>query len=408
MNSREKIWITGIGTANPLGTSFGETASALLAGRSGVRAITHFDVRKQNSKIAGLIDRIPTPMGWSESEFAKLERMDRLAAWCAVEALRDADRLKTHPGERVGIVLGNGGEWMRLWEADADAGGNRVLDPTHDLATTVQNLKERLGVSGPAVTVAAACASGNYALAEARKWIQSGWVDVCLAGAVDLTISRLGLACFDNLRALSTKRNDQPRQASRPFDKDRDGFVMSEGGVMFVLESERSARSRKAKGYAEVAGFGASSDAFHLVIPSSDPEPMANSMRLAMADARISADQIDYINAHATSTPVGDIGESRAIALALGNSASRVPVSSTKGTSGHLICAAAALETVACVVAFENQAIPATINLDELDPECAGLLHIANQAIERPVNIALNNSFGFGGSNTCMVLRKIG
>ena len=408
MNSSRKVWITGIGTANPLGMSFRETAAALLAGRSGVRTIDHFDVRKRNCKIAGLIEKIPTPTGWSDSEFARLERMDRLSTWCAIEALRDADLIGLQSEQRVGLVLGNGGEWMRLWEADAYAGGNRVLDPTHDRATTAQALKERLGIRGPAITVAAACASGNYALAEARKWIQRGWVDVCLAGAVDLTISPLGLACFDNLRALSTQRNHVPQQASRPFDKNRDGFVMSEGGVLFVLESEQSARSRKAKGYAEIAGFGASSDAFHLVIPSSDPQPMANSMRLAMADAGISAEQIDYINAHATSTPVGDIGESRAIAMALGESAARVPVSSTKGTSGHLICAAAALETIACIAAFENQAIPPTMNLEELDPECAGLFHVANRSIERPVTVALNNSFGFGGSNTCMVLRRIG
>lgn len=408
MDLHQNVWITGIGTANPLGSSFRETASALLSGRSAVSSISHFDVKKQNSRIAGLISAIPTPMGWSETDFAKLERMDRLATWCAIEALRDAGWFGRHAEKRVGLVLGNGGEWMRLWEADADAGGTRVLDPCLDQATTAQALQQRLGFSGPSVTVAAACASGNYALAEARKWIQRGWVDLCIAGAIDLTVSPLGLASFDNLRALSTKRNDAPQQASRPFDKDRDGFVMSEGGVLFVLESERSARARGARGHAEIAGFGASSDAFHLVIPSSDPRPMANAMLQAMADAGLASDEIDYINAHATSTPVGDVGESRAIGLSLGDSVSRVPVSSTKGMSGHLICAAAALETIACIAAFENQAIPPTINLEEIDPDCAGLFHIANQTIERRVTVALNNSFGFGGSNTCMVLRKIG
>jgi 3-oxoacyl-[acyl-carrier-protein] synthase II len=408
MDLVQHVWITGIGTSNPLGNSFRETASALLAGRSAVSQIRHFDTSKQNSRIAGLIGSIPTPEGWSDSDFAKLERMDRLATWCAIEALRDSGWSGRYAEQRVGVVLGNGGEWMRLWESDANAGGTRVIDPSQDRVTTAQALRTRLGFSGPAVTVAAACASGNYALAEARKWIQRGWADICIAGAIDLTVSPLGLASFDNLRALSTKRNDAPQHASRPFDKDRDGFVMSEGGVLFVLESERSARARGARGYAEIAGFGASSDAFHLVIPSSDPQPMANAMRQALADARLAADEIDYINAHATSTPVGDVGESRAIGLTLGDSVSRVPVSSTKGMSGHLICAAAALETIACIAAFENQMIPPTINLEDIDPDCAALFHVANQAVERPVRIALNNSFGFGGSNTCMVLRRIG
>ncbi len=407
MQTGRPVWITGIGTANPLGVSLAETARNLLAGRPGVRVIDRFDTRKHNSKVAGLVDAIPVPSGWSATDFAELERMDQLATWCGSEALRDSGWWDKRSAIRIGIVLGNGGEWLRLWEADSITGGNRIFDPCQDTATTVQNQKKRFGLSGPAVTVAAACASGNYALAEARKWIQRGWVDVCLAGAVDLTISPLGLASFDNLRALSTKRNDTPQRASRPFDKDRDGFVMSEGGVLFVLESERSARRRGAKGYAEIAGFGASSDAFHLVIPSSDPQPMAAAMRQAMADAGTSADQIDYVNAHATSTPVGDAGESRAIKLALGEFAARVPVSSTKGMTGHLICAAAAMETMACIAAFENQAIPPTINLDELDPECEGLCHVRNNAIQRPVAVALNNSFGFGGSNTCMVLRRI-
>jgi 3-oxoacyl-[acyl-carrier-protein] synthase II len=407
MEAAQKVWITGIGTANPLGTSFAETAGNLLEGHGGIRSIDRFDTHKHNSRIAGLIDTIPDPCGWNAVDFTKLERMDQLATWCAVEAIRESGWWDTRSEIRIGVVLGNGGEWMRLWEADANSGGNRVFDPAQDVATTVQALKHRLGLNGPTATVAAACASGNYALAEARKWIQRGWADVCLAGAVDLTVSPLGLASFDNLRALSTKRNDSPGRASRPFDKDRDGFVMSEGGVLFVLEAERTARRRGAKGYAEIAGFGASSDAFHLVIPSSDPVPMANAMRQAMSDAAISADKLDYINAHATSTPIGDTGESRAIKMALGDVAATVPVSSTKGTTGHLICAAAAIETIACITAFEHQTIPPTINLDELDPECTGLFHVPRAAIQRPVTIALNNSFGFGGSNTCVVLRKI-
>ncbi len=403
----EGIWITGIGTANPLGTSYAETARHLLAGTPGVHRIERFDVTRQHSKVGGLVREIPVPPGHDATEFRQRDRMDQLVLWCGIEALRDAGLWGRQSESRVGLVLGNGGEWLRLWEADWQAGGRRIQNPEVDHYTTAQSLKRELGLTGPVLTTASACASGNYALAEARKWVQRGWVDLCLVGAVDLTVTPMGLSAFGNLRALATKRNDRPEAASRPFDKDRDGFVMAEGGAIFVLEPERTARKRGTRGYADLIGFGSRSDAFHMVIPSSDPEPMAGAMRQALADAGLSPQQVDYINAHATSTPIGDAGESRAIRLALGDAAATIPVSSTKGMTGHLVCAAAAMETIACIAAFEHETIPPTINLDELDPECAGLNHIANQAQPREVRIALNNSFGFGGSNTCLALRKI-
>jgi len=401
------VWITGIGTANPLGTSYAETADGLLAGRPAVRTIERFDVSRQHSKVAGLVASIPLPVGQDAVEFPRRDRMEQLALWCGTEALRDAGLWGRQDEATTGLILGIGGEWLRLWEADWQAGGRRVQMPEDDEPSTVHILKRDLGLTGPTLTTAAACASGNYALAEGRQWIRRGWVDRCLAGAVDLTISRMGLSAFGNLRALSTKRNASPGQASRPFDRDRDGFVMAEGGAIFVLERESAARRRGARAYAEIVGFGASSDAFHLVIPSSNSEPMANAMRLALRGAGMNTSDVDYVNAHATSTPLGDVGEARAIRLALGDSAPSVPVSSTKGMTGHLICAAAALETIAVITAFEHGAIPPTINLDDLDPECAGLNHVANAAQVRPVRAALNNSFGFGGSNTCLALRKV-
>jgi 3-oxoacyl-[acyl-carrier-protein] synthase II len=403
----EGIWITGIGTANPLGTSYKETARHLLAGTPGVHRIERFDVKHQHSQVGGLVREIPVPPEHDQAAFRRLDRMDQLVLWCGISALRDAGLWGKQSESRVGLVLGNGGEWLRLWEADFVAGNRRIQNPEVDDHTTAQFLKRELGLTGPVLTTASACASGNYALAEARKWVQRGWVDLCLVGAVDLTVTPMGLSAFGNLRALSTKRNDRPESASRPFDKDRDGFVMSEGGAIFVLEPERAARKRGAKGYADLIGFGSRSDAFHMVIPSSDPEPMAGAMRQALADAGLSPEQVNYVNAHATSTPIGDAGESRAIRLALGDAATTIPVSSTKGMTGHLICAAAAMETIACIAAFEHQTIPPTINLDEIDPECAGLNHVANQAQSRPVRVALNNSFGFGGSNTCLALRQI-
>ncbi|MFL5339472.1 MAG: beta-ketoacyl-[acyl-carrier-protein] synthase family protein [Gemmataceae bacterium] len=405
MKRKTGIAITGIGTANPLGTSFAETSCNLFAARSGVRPMQRFDPKYLSSKLAGQVAEIPMPQGQDAAAFAKLERMDQLLLWCAVEALQEAGWWERRSGIRLGIVLGNGGEWLRLWEADRLAGGNRVHDPAQDAETSVQALRRNLGITGPALTVAAACASGNYALAEARRWLNLGWVDVCLAGAADLTVCPLGMAAFGNLRALS-RRNEAPEKASRPFDEDRDGFVMSEGGALFVLERGDEARQRGAKSYGEIIGFGASSDAFHLVIPSSDPAPAAAAMKQALADAAVTPEQVDYINAHATSTPIGDPGEARAVKMVLGESVGRVPISSTKGMTGHVLCAAAAVEAMACLAAFREQAVPPTINLDTIDPECADLCHVPHQARPHKVEIALSNSFGFGGSNTCLVLRK--
>ena len=210
------------------------------------------------------------------------------------------------------------------------------------------------------------------------------------------------LAGFANLRALS-RRNDDPAGASRPFDSQRDGFVLGEGGVLFVLEKEESARKRSANVHAKIAGFGATSDAFHMVIPSSDPKPATDALGKALADARINPEEIDYINAHATGTPVGDVAECRALETVFGPALAQIPVSSTKSMTGHLLTAAAAFEALACIIALKRQALPPTINLHDPDPECH-ILHVPNQAQERPVRMALSNSFGFGGSNTCLVL----
>jgi 3-oxoacyl-[acyl-carrier-protein] synthase II len=260
-----------------------------------------------------------------------------------------------------------------------------------------------LALSGPAISVSAACASGNCALALARRWLELGWVDVCLAGACDAGVTPLGLAGFGNLRALS-RRNSEPQAASRPFDRERDGFVMSEGGTMFVLESSQSARRRSARAYAELAGCGYSSDAHNMVIPSPDPEPATAAMKQAFADAQIEPSSVDYINAHATSTPVGDIAETNVLRAVLGEALRWVPVSSTKSMTGHCLTAAAAVEALACLVAMQRSAIPPTINLDDPDQDC-NLCHVANEARPGPVRVAVSNSFGFGGSNTCIVLR---
>jgi 3-oxoacyl-[acyl-carrier-protein] synthase II len=229
-------------------------------------------------------------------------------------------------------------------------------------------------------------------------------VDVCLAGSAEIACP-ITRANFHNLRALSRKIDD-PQRASRPFDLDRDGFVMGEGAAVLLLESASSARRRGARVYAEVAGFGASSDASHMIIPSDDPKPAAASMQMALADAGLTPEQIDYVNAHATSTTVGDRAEARALRLVFGSHTLTTPVSSTKSMTGHLVSAAAAVEAVACIAAIDRQAIPPTINLDQPDPDC-DLCHVPNQALAGRVQTTLSNSFGFGGSNTTLVLRKV-
>jgi 3-oxoacyl-[acyl-carrier-protein] synthase II len=398
-----EVWITGVGTATPLGHSYREVADNLLAGRSGVRQVRGFDVSEHPSQIGAQIADVPLPSDWDAAAFARLHRLEQLSLWCCSAALRDAGWWDRRRETRVGAVLGVGAELLILWEADFLQGGRRIQRPAEDQESLIAALPRRLGISGPTACVSAACASGNYALAQARRWLELGWVDVCLAGACDMAVTPMSLAGFGNLRALS-RRNGNPPAASRPFDRHRDGFVMGEGGAVFVLERAETARQRSAHVYASVAGFGASSDAHNMVIPSPDPEPAIAAMRRALADAEVSPSSIDYINAHATSTPVGDVAEARVLEAVLGPSLAAVPVSSTKSMTGHLLTAAAAVEALACLVAMERRAVPPTINLHDPDPECP-LCHVPNEARPHPVRVAVSNSFGFGGSNTCLVLR---
>jgi 3-oxoacyl-[acyl-carrier-protein] synthase II len=303
------------------------------------------------------------------------------------------------------LVLGMGAEWSIIWEADTMRGGNRVNHPEQDQESLIASVRRRLQLSGPVASVSAACASGNYAISQARRWLELGWVDICLAGACDMAVTPMSLAGFGNLRALS-RRNAEPRAASRPFDRSRDGFVMSEGGAIFVLEPAATARSRSARVYAEVAGCGARSEAYNMVIPSPDPGPAAEAMRQAMTDAEIDSDDVDYVNAHATSTPRGDSAEAHVLEEVFGEAVRKVPVSSTKSMTGHLLTGAAAVEALACLVAIDRSVLPPTINLEDPDPEC-NLCHVANQARPQPVRVAVSNSFGFGGSNTCLVLKAV-
>jgi 3-oxoacyl-[acyl-carrier-protein] synthase II len=405
LSSANPIWITGIGAATPLGHSFDAIADGLLAGRSGIRNVADFDVTEHPCQIAGQVGEIPCPEEMDPAEFAKLLRLEQAVLWCCSAALRDAGWWQRRHDIRLGLVLGMGAEWSITWEADALRGGSRVYDPTQDTASILSSTRRKLGISGPSASVSAACASGNYAIALGRRWLELGWVDVCLAGACDMAVTPMSLAGFGNLRALS-RRNSEPQAASRPFDRGRDGFVMGEGGAMFVLESAAHARRRSAPAYAEVAGCGARSDAFNMVIPSPDPEPAAAAMRQALADAQVAPEDVDYVNAHATSTPRGDSAEAQVLGKVFGDTLPKVPVSSTKSMTGHMLTGAAAVEALACLIAIQRDALPPTINLDDPDPEC-NLCHVANQARPQTVRVAVSNSFGFGGSNTCLVLKAV-
>ena len=406
---REPVMITGLGVVSPLGSSFTDIAACLLAGRSGVRAVDPGSFAREPWQFAAPVTEIPAPpsgvCGLDPASFATLDRLERLCLAPLTAAVADAGLRPSAaepPARRIGLVLGLGAEHLKRWESDFLAGGGQVFEPRRE-RTLVRALARRLGIGGPAVTVAAACASSGYAMAMGRSWLDMGWVDACLVGGCDI-LSPTAIAAFYNLRALS-RRGDDPAKASRPFDKTRDGFVMGEGGAFFVLERQAAAAARGAHIYGELAGVGMSSDGHHMVIPNADPTQAAAAISAALADADVAPDAVDYVNAHAAGTPVGDVAEAGAIRLALGTAADVVPVSSTKSMSGHLISGAAAFEAVACLVALDRQAVPPTVNLDDPDPQCP-LDHVPHVARSRPVRVTASNSFGFGGSNLCLVLRK--
>jgi len=400
-DDREPVVITGRAAVSPLGSSPDTILDRLFAGVSGVREIEIDPRARTAARFAAPVAEIPVPGGIEPAEFARLDRLEQLCLAPVAAALADAGLRPGADGPRIGLVLGLGAEHLKAWELDFLTGGTAVFEPRRD-STLVHRLAARTGITGPAVTAAAACASSGYALALARAWIDAGWIDACVAGGCDI-LSPTSIAAFYNLRALS-RRADDPTRASRPFDRDRDGFVMGEGGAFFVLERRSAAAARGARLLGELAGVGMSSDGVHMVTPSSDPAQAARAIAAAIADAGLAPDDLDYINAHAAGTPVGDAAEAGAIRLACGGAADRIPVSSTKSMTGHLVSGAAAFEALACLGAIERQAVPPTINLDEPDPGCP-LLHVPHVAQPRRVAVAASNSFGFGGSNLCLVLR---
>ncbi|HXX70145.1 MAG TPA: beta-ketoacyl-ACP synthase II [Polyangiaceae bacterium] len=416
MSSRmERVVITGLGLVTPLGVGTRESWSALLEGRSGIGPISLFDCSTFRVRIAGEVKGWE-PTRWIERK--KLKEMDRfmeLAVGASCMAVSDA-RLELSDAERVraGCFIGNGVGGLFSLERTKETlltKGSAKVSP-YAIPTIIGNLAAGQvsiahGLKGPSYCTTSACSSGAHAVGEACEWIRRGKVDVMVAGGTEATITPVGIAGFEAMLALS-KRNDDPPRASRPFDLGRDGFVCGEGAGILVLESLTRARNRGARIYAEVTGYGASSDAHHLTQPAPMHEGAQRAMRMALEDAHASPEAIDYVNAHGTSTPIGDVEESRAIAQVFGAHAvdKKLWVSSTKSMMGHLLGASGAVETAICALTIAEGRIPPTINLQDPDPECA-LDYVPNVARERRVRHAMNNSFGFGGTNCSLVLSRI-
>lgn len=409
-----RVVITGIGLVTPVGIGRAESWEALLAGKSGAAPITLFDASAFRVRFAAEVKN------WDGTRFVekkKLKEMDRFiefACGAAQMAIKDSgleltDEEKNEAGCFIGVGLGGLMTLERTKQTLIEKGPQKVSP--YSIPGIIANLAAgqvsmQHGLRGPSYCNTSACSSGAHALGEAFEWIRRGRAQVMVTGGAEATVTPVGIGGFEAMYALS-RRNEEPEKASRPFDKGRDGFVCGEGSGVLVLESEERAKKRGAKIYAEVTGYGASSDANHLTQPAPHGEGAQRSMRMALKDAGVAPDAIDYVNAHGTSTGVGDIAESEALAAVFGAHATdkKLWVSSTKSMMGHLLGAAGAVESAICALAISEGRIPPTINLTDPDPACA-LDYVANTMRERRIKHALNNSFGFGGTNCSLVFSR--
>lgn len=409
MNRR--VVVTGIGMVTPLGTGVEKSWEGLCKGNSGVRRITRFDPKDLPTQIAAEVTDF-NPSDWIEQK--DLKRMDRFIqfAIAASQMAMDDSGLKLNgmERERVGVIVGSGMGGMSSIEYYHNIliqKGPKKISPFF-IPMTIINLASgqisiRFGAKGPNSAPVTACAAGTHAIGEAYRIIQRGDADAMITGGTESVITPLAISGFCAMKALST-RNHEPHRASRPFDKERDGFVMGEGAGIIILEDLDSALSRSARIYAEIIGYGMSGDAYHISSPSPDGEGAARCMAMALKDSGIDPEEVDYINAHGTSTKYGDELETMAIKTVFKEHAYKLKVSSTKSMTGHLLGAAGGVEAVITVLAIHRGIIPPTINLDNPDPVC-DLDYVPNKAIETRVNIALSNSFGFGGTNACLLLK---
>lgn len=408
---KHRVVITGMGIMTSLGHDLETFWGNLMAGKSGVSQVESFDVSDYPTTIAASIKDFNPELYADKKEARKMDRFVQFAVAASVMALKDANLNipeDTNP-ERVGTYVGSGIGGLGTWEDQhsilLEKGPKRVSPffiPMMIANMASGQISMVTGAKGPNSTVVTACATGTHSIGDSYKLIQRGEADVMIAGGAEATIRPTGMAGFCSMRAMST-RNDEPEKASRPFDIDRDGFVMGEGSGILILESLEHAQKRGAKIYAEVIGYGMSGDAHHMTEP--DPQGAARCMIKALKDANITPEQVDYINAHGTSTPVGDRSETTAIKIALGEQAYNIPVSSTKSMTGHLLGAAGGVEAVICGLTINKGMIAPTINLDNQDPEC-DLDYVPNKPRQADVKIAMSNSFGFGGHNATIILKK--
>ncbi len=414
MVMERRVVITGLGMVSPLGIGNPENWEALIHGRSGIGPITRFDARDYSCRIAGEVKGF-NPEDWvSKKDVKKMDLFIHYAMAASEIAMRDAAfQVGRSEADRVGVYIGSGIGGLPSIErqhAILLREGPRRVSPFFIVGLIVNmaagQVSIRYGAKGPNQAACTACATGTHAIGDAYEIIKRSDADVMIAGGCEGVIAPLCVGGFSAMRALST-RNDDPERASRPFDADRDGFVISEGAGIVILEELGHAVRRHAKIYAEVAGYGASGDAFHVSAPSEDGDGPVRVMRRAIADAGIGPSAIDYVNAHGTSTPQGDAVETRAIKTVFGEGARRVAVSSTKSMTGHLLGGSGGLETAIVALAVHHDMVPPTINYTTPDPEC-DLDYVPNEARRTTVNYALNNSFGFGGTNAALVLRKYG
>ncbi|MDB5864887.1 MAG: fabF [Betaproteobacteria bacterium] len=411
--ARRRVVVTGLGIVSPVGIGVSEAWSNILAGKSGIGPITRFDASLLPSRIAGEVRGFEVTQYLAAKEARRFDTFIHYGLAAGIESIKDAGLdLERLDRERIGAVIGSGIGGLPLIETTHDAviaGGPRKISPFFVPGSIINLIAGQLsimyGLKGPNLALVTACTTANHCIGDAGRLIEYGDADVIIAGGAESTVSLLGVGGFCSARALST-RNDDPEGASRPWDRDRDGFVLGEGAGMVVLEEYEHAKARGARIYCELRGYGMSADAHHITAPSEDGEGAARCMVNAMRNAQVNREEVDYINAHGTSTPLGDIAETVAVKRCFGDHARKLAVSSTKSMTGHLLGAAGGIEAVFSVLAIRDQIAPPTINLVNQDPQC-DLDYVPNTARPMKIDIAVSNSFGFGGTNGTLVFGKV-
>lgn len=412
-SQQRRVVVTGLGCISPVGNTIAEAWGAITEGKSGIATITKFDATPFATRFAGEVKGFSVEEYLPGKEGRHMDTFIHYGMAAGIQAMRDSGLQVTEENaERIGVIVGSGiGGLPMIEETHTEYlnRGPRRVSPFFVPASIINmisgHLSIKFGLKGPNLAIVTACTTGLHCIGAAARMIEYGDADVMIAGGAESTVSPLGIGGFASARALSS-RNDDPATASRPWDKDRDGFVLGEGAGVMVLEEYEHAKARGAKIYAEVLGFGMSADAYHMTSPPEDGDGARRSMVAALKNAEVNADQIDYVNAHGTSTPPGDLAETVAIKRALGDHAKKTVVNSTKSMTGHLLGGAGGLESVFTVLAIHHQISPPTINIFNQDPLC-DLDYCANTARSMPINIAVKNSFGFGGTNGTLVFGKV-